>query len=78
MTEVSSGQGYRRSSFCGGGSCVEVAPLENGRVAVRDSKDTTKQEHVYTQEEWNDFVKGVKAGEFDFGLVPPAGRSTAR
>lgn len=57
---------FRRSSFCGGGSCVEVAPLENGDIAVRDSKDTRRPELVYTPEEWAAFVQGVRAGEFDF------------
>ena len=57
---------YRRSTFCGAGSCVEVAPLENGWVALRDSKDTARPAHLYTPEEWAAFVRGVKAGEFDF------------
>jgi hypothetical protein len=58
--------GYRRSSFCDGGSCVEVAPLESGWVAVRDSKDESKVPHLYTKQEWAAFVQGVKSGEFDF------------
>lgn len=59
---------YRRSSFCGGGTCVEVAPLPDGHIAVRDSKDVSVREHRYTPEEWVDFIQGAKAGEFDFGL----------
>jgi hypothetical protein len=59
---------YRRSSFCSGGSCVEVAPLEGGGVAVRDSKDLSTPEHRYTVDEWRAFVQGVKAGEFDFDM----------
>jgi hypothetical protein len=57
---------YRTSSFCGGGNCVEVAPLTNGDVAVRDSKDASRPAHRFTAQEWFDFVQGVKAGEFDF------------
>ena len=64
---------YRRSTFCGGGTCIEVAPLPDGTVALRDSKDLTVPEHRYTPEEWSAFVQGVKAGEFDFGL--PTGSS---
>lgn len=60
---------YRRSSFCGASSCVEVAPLSNGQVALRDSKEPTRAEHTFTADEWADFVRGVKAGEFDF--APP-------
>ena len=59
-------QHYRRSSFCSGGSCVEVAPLADGGVALRDSKDADSPEHRYTAEEWRAFIQGVKAGEFDF------------
>lgn len=61
------GYDFRRSSFCGSGGCVEVAPLAGGMVAVRDSKDLSVPQHVYTRSEWVAFVEGVKAGEFDFG-----------
>jgi uncharacterized protein DUF397 len=57
---------YRTSSFCGGGNCVEIAPLANGDVTMRDSKDTSLPSHRFTAQEWLDFVRGVKAGEFDF------------
>lgn len=61
------GNDFRKSSFCGNGGCVEVAPLASGMVAVRDSKDLTVPQHLYTRSEWIAFVQGVKAGEFDFG-----------
>jgi Domain of unknown function (DUF397) len=60
--------GYRRSSYCGSGSCVEVSPLDNGAVAVRDSKDLTLRPHMFTGDEWTAFVLGVKSGEFDFDI----------
>lgn len=66
--KVDDGGGFRRSSFCASGGCVEVAPLASGMVAVRDSKDLSLPEQVYTADEWAAFVQGVKAGEFDFGL----------
>lgn len=59
---------FRRSSFCGTGGCVEVASLPGGMVAVRDSKDLTVPQHLYTHAEWVAFVQGVKAGQFDFDL----------
>lgn len=68
--------GFRRSSFCGSGSCVEVAPLENGRVALRDSKNPVAPAHVFTHQEWADFVRGVRAGEFDFPAPQAAGSGT--
>lgn len=57
---------YRTSSFCGHSSCVEVAPLPNGDVYIRDSKDRAASPHRFDAQEWSDFVRGVKAGEFDF------------
>ena len=52
---------FRRSSFCSGGNCVDVA-IETHRVELRDTAD---RRVVYSLEEWRAFVAGVKAGEFD-------------
>jgi Domain of unknown function (DUF397) len=49
-------------------SCVEVAHLPAGGVALRDTKDRTKAPHIYTRGEWSAFLTGAKNGEFD----PPA------
>lgn len=58
---------WRKSSFSGSqGSCVEVAPLDDGGVMVRDTKDRSLPAHAYTAAEWTAFVAGAKAGEFDF------------
>lgn len=63
------GARWRKSSFSGenGDSqgCVEVAFLPDGGVAIRDTKDRTLRPHVYTAAEWDAFVAGVRAGEFD-------------
>lgn len=58
---------WRKSSFSGGnyGGCVEVAFLPNGEVWVRDSKDHSLPPHRFTPAEWDAFVAGVRAGEFD-------------
>jgi hypothetical protein len=58
---------FRASSFCMNSGCVEVARLPDGRIAVRDSKDSAKPAHIYSVGEWRDFIMGVKSGEFDFG-----------
>lgn len=63
---------FTHSSFCGSGGCVEVAPLTSGAVAVRDSKYPRLPSLLFTAEEWTDFVRGVKAGEFD----PPQASTT--
>ncbi len=61
------GPTWRTSSFSGdnGNSCVEVAFLPDGRVAVRDTKDRTLPPHRHSPAEWQAFVAGVRGGEFD-------------
>ena len=59
------GAHFRRSSFCSSGGCVEVALLADGRVAVRDGKNPERDPQFYSAAEWQDFIAGVKNGEFD-------------
>jgi hypothetical protein len=47
------------------GSCVEVAVLEGGDIAVRNSRFPDGPVLVYTREEVEAFLLGVKDGEFD-------------
>jgi hypothetical protein len=56
---------FRKSSFSGSGSCVEVCRLPDGRIAVRDGKAPQLPPHHFTPTEWNAFLAGVRAGEFD-------------
>ncbi|MFC4010935.1 DUF397 domain-containing protein [Nonomuraea purpurea] len=57
---------WRKSTFCNGASaCVEVAPLADGNVALRDSKEQDGPVLVFTPEEWAAFTAGVREGEFD-------------
>lgn len=58
--------GYRISSRCSSGGCVEVAPLPDGGAAVRDTKDRSREPLTFDRQEWTDFVLGVKNGDFDF------------
>jgi hypothetical protein len=53
------------SSFCADCNCVEVASPEADMVLVRDTKDRSKPPLAFTYAEWDAFIKGVKAGEFD-------------
>jgi uncharacterized protein DUF397 len=57
------------SRACNNSACVQVAHLEGGMVAVRDSKDVSKAAHVFDSSEWAAFVDGVKAGEFDLPVA---------
>jgi hypothetical protein len=64
---------FRKSSFSGtGGSCVDVARPEGDTLSedsitkVRDTKDNeTGPVLSFTEDEWQAFINGVKAGEFD-------------
>jgi hypothetical protein len=57
---------WQRSSYCNGAAaCVEVAPLADGNVALRDSKEQDGPVLVFTPSEWAAFTVGVRDGEFD-------------
>jgi hypothetical protein len=56
------------------GSCVEVAALPDGAVAVRNSRHPAGPALVYTRAEVAAFLTGVKNGEFDD--LYPAGAAT--
>lgn len=58
---------YKKSSFCGSGNCVEVGfgGDTGDKVFVRDSKDPSKPPHTFTRREWQAFLDGARAGEFD-------------
>jgi hypothetical protein len=47
------------------GNCVEMAPLADGAVAVRNSRFPDGPVLVYTRAEVTAFLAGVKNGEFD-------------
>ena len=62
---MSSTQGsWSKSSFSAQGNCVEVK-VRDGRVLVRDSKDARSPVLSFTYAEWDAFVRGVRAREFD-------------
>ncbi|GAA1591216.1 DUF397 domain-containing protein [Actinoplanes couchii] len=56
---------WHKSTRSGNGECVEVAGNLPGIVALRDSKDRAGTTLVFGHAEWEAFLTGVRAGEFD-------------
>ena len=66
-TEGSAGPLWKKSSWsAANGHCVEVARLGD-HVGVRHSRDTApgRPVLVFTREEWETFLLGVSANDFD-------------
>lgn len=46
-------------------NCVEVTGTPEDQILVRNSNDPDGPVVAFTPDEWNAFIDGVKAGEFD-------------
>ncbi len=56
---------WRKSTRSNYSGCVEVALIDHGHVAVRDSKDREGPVLMFSPVEWRAFIGGVHEGEFD-------------
>lgn len=63
IKEVDEWTNYRKSTYSGGGDCVEVAVGETS-VRVRDSKNPGGAVLEFTPREWAAFEAGVIDGQF--------------
>jgi hypothetical protein len=55
---------WRTSSYCESGACIEVAVLDD-RIRVRHSVDIDGGDLIFSRDEWQAFLDGVRAGDFD-------------
>lgn len=67
MPKPASDTGWFKSSFSGSGNdqCVECRIVDGAGVLVRHSKHPEVPPFVFTDGEWEAFLKGAKSGEFD-------------
>ena len=66
--EIGMASWHKSTASAYNGNCVEVARLQDGRVAVRDTKDrAVGPALIFTRPEWDAFLTGAKSGEFDSG-----------
>ena len=55
---------WQTSSFSSGGTnCVQIAFLDDGIVALRDSKNINKAPHLFTDSEYDAFANAILHGE---------------
>lgn len=67
-TELGAAEWVKPWSGSNAGNCVEVKPLDDGRVALRQSTDPDGPALIYTRGEIAAFIAGAKAGGADFLL----------
>lgn len=68
IMDFGDGLTWRKATASGGdnGGCLFVARDEDtGMIGIRDSKHPADAPQWYTRVEWDAFISGAKAGEFD-------------
>lgn len=56
---------WQKSSYSSNQDCVEVRAASDGDVELRDSDYPEAGTIKVTGSQWNAFIRGVKAGQFD-------------
>ncbi|MFJ4676836.1 DUF397 domain-containing protein [Kitasatospora sp. NPDC088783] len=64
-TIEAAGSWQKAQRSVGNGSCVELRPLDNGMVAVRNSRHPGGPALVFNRDEIDALLDGARNGEFD-------------
>ncbi len=56
---------YKSSFSSANGQCTLCARLDDGDIALMDSKNPDGGVLIFSHTEWQAFVAGIKLGEFD-------------
>jgi hypothetical protein len=56
---------FKASASSGSGGCLEVAFLDDGRVALRDNENLDNPPFVVSAHVWSCFLDGASKGEFN-------------
>ncbi|WP_440105889.1 DUF397 domain-containing protein [Streptosporangium sp. H16] len=62
-TQLRDARWHTSSLSSGGTNCVQIAFLDQGIVALRDSKNPEKAPHLFTDAEYDAFTGGIERGE---------------
>ncbi|MDI3423370.1 DUF397 domain-containing protein [Streptomyces luteolus] len=62
-SQLRDAQWLTSSASSGGTNCVQVAFLDQGIVALRDSKNPNRAPHLFTDSEYDAFISGIQNGE---------------
>jgi len=58
-------QWYKSSFSSANGQCCMCARLDDGGMAIKDSKNPDDSILIFSRSEWQAFIGGVKLSEFD-------------
>jgi hypothetical protein len=70
--DLSTAHWFKASASDSANGCLEVAFLDDGRVALRDNEDLSNPPFIVTRHVWECFLDGATKGEF----TPPSAQST--
>lgn len=66
---------FKSSLSYSNGNCVEVRVVADGHVEVRNSRFPDVRLPPFTLDEWNAFLAGARADEFDVNPTSPSNQA---